>query len=477
VSIGPLPLLILPVLAGVVAYLLRGWRSAPPLLAAGVSLALGLFLILVPAGRPLGIAGQEISLEEPVAILGRALVLAPSDQLAMGLLFVAGAGLFLLAWQFDRGGLFAPLGLGMLGLLGGVFLIRPLIYAALLLQIAAAFAVFPLHVEEGRTARGGLRFLTFYALALPGLMISHWLLDMYAVSPDQAQFLHTATVLIGFSFVLMLGLFPFYAWVPAVGLDGSPLMASFLYTITSGTVWFLLLDYLQIYPWLSQSDQWYRLLAAVGTTTALVGGAFGMTRRGPGALMGYAVMVDTGMAVVALGQGTRLGIGLLVWLLISRGVGAALMAAGLEALRRRGGGAAYPPDGLGRRVPWGTLAVLVGGLSLAGFPFTVGFAAHWALLRVVFSTDAATGLVLLLASAGPLVGLLRLMGGLLQKPRRVPPVEGVEEAEEEPLEPESPLSAVLILLFVLLTLGLGVFPQPLAAVAERLAGFFTFFGP
>jgi formate hydrogenlyase subunit 3/multisubunit Na+/H+ antiporter MnhD subunit len=476
---GPLILLLLPMVASAVAYVLRRWRTVPAWIATGVSLVLGLVLLLLPSDQPLQIGGREILLDQPVNVLGRALVLTPSDRLAMGFLFLTGALLFLLAWRFDRGGLFAPMGLGLLGMFGGVLQVRPLIYAALLLQIAASFSVFPLYAEEDTPARGGLRYLTFFTLALPGLMISHWLLDSYAVIPDQPGLLQAAMVAIGLSFALMLGMTPFHAWVPAVGADGAPLTAAFLYTATSGTVWFLLMDYLQTYPWLTEFAQWHTLLPTVGAATAVVGGLLGTTRRSAGTLMGYAVMVDTGMAVVALGQGTPRGLGIAIGLLFARALGAALIAAGLGELKQRSGGAIELPDGIGREAPWSTLAVFVGGLSLVGFPPTIGFAARWALLSTVFPNQPVIGLVLVLASVGTLAGLLRLVTRLLRRPPSpMADLSAEPEGDEEAAPaPESPINVALLLVFIAATLAFGLFPQWMGTAADQLASFFTFFNP
>lgn len=476
---GPLILLLLPMVASGVAYVLRRWRTVPAWIATGVSLLLGLVLLILPSDQPLQIWGREILLNEPVTVLGRALVLTPSDRLAMGFLFMTGAVLFLLAWRFDRGGLFAPMGLGLLGMFGGILQVRPLIYAALLLQIAASFSVFPLYAEEDTPARGGLRYLTFFTLALPGLMISHWLLDNYALIPDQTGMLQAAMVAIGLSFGLMLGLTPFHAWVPAVGSDGAPLTAAFLYTATSSAVWFLLMDYLQTYPWLTEFAQWRTLLPAVGAATAAVGGLLGTTRRSAGTLMGYAVMVDTGMAVVALGLATPRGLGAAISLLFARALGAALIAAGLEELKERSGGAIELPDGIGREAPWSTLAVFVGGLSLVGFPPTVGFAARWAVLSIVFPDHPLIGLILILSSVGTLAGLLRLMTRLLRRPEPSLAALSVEPAqtEEPPPAPESPINVTLLLIFIVATLAFGLFPQWIGTAAAQVASFFTFFNP
>lgn len=474
---GPILFMTLPILAGALAYLLRRWPAVPPLLSTGVSLGLGLMLVLVPLDRPVSLLGKEVVLGRGLAVLGRTLVLGPSAQAGLAFLFLSGAGLFLLAWQLESEGLFAPLGLALLGLLSGVLLIRPLVYAALLLQIAVALAVLPLQADPRSPARGGVQFLTFFTLALPGLLISHWLLDTYAVTPDQTGLLSTATGLIGFSFALMLGVVPFHPWVPAVGRDGSPLMVSFLFSAISGSVWFLFLDYLRTYPWLSGYPQWFSVLTACGVGTGLMGGLLGMARRGPGALLGHAVLVDTGLLLVALGESTHLGVNLSMAMVFARVWGVALMGAGLAGLRVRSGPVAQGVAGLGHLARWSTAALMVGGLSLAGFPPTLGFVSRWSVYRLLFRTQPLTALVLLLASAGLLVGLLRLLFELLS-PK--PTVLGQEEEEEpsiSPLPGEPFPVVVLLILLITATISLGLFPQGLMAIATRAGGWFTLVGP
>jgi len=475
--VGTIPFLALPVLSAVLAYVLRRWRNVLPFIAVGVPLVLGTALIVIPYGHSVTLLGREVLLDEAAVLFGRELVLGPSARAAMAFLFLAGAGFFLLAWQLEPEGLFIPTGLGLLGLLGGVLVARPLIYAALLLQIAAVLAIFPLHSDPRLPTRGGLRYLTFFTLALPGLLISHWLLDMYALTPDQTGFLYTATALIGFSFVMMLGVVPFHLWVPAVGRDGVPLASAFLFSVLGGAVWFLFLDYLQTYPWLSSSLWWSSALTAIGVATAVVGGLLGMARRGPGRLMGYAVMVDSGMMLVALAQSSRAGLNLGLVIVFSRVFGAALMAAGLTGLRARSGEGDVGMAGLGRRAPWSTLALLVGGLSLAGFPPVVGFVSRWGLYRLLFRARPLTALTLLLASAGLLVGLLRLLYQLLERPPRLVVWEDEEREELPEAVPESSAVVALLLLFILAALALGLFPQWLTTVAARVGTAFTFFGP
>ena len=102
---------------------------------------------------------------EAVTFFGRELALGQADRMAMAFLFFTAAGIFLLAWRFAPGSLLFPMGLGLISLLCGSLLIRPLIYAALLVEIAAALSAFALQGEGRLPTRGGLRYLTFTTMA------------------------------------------------------------------------------------------------------------------------------------------------------------------------------------------------------------------------------------------------------------------------------------------------------------------------
>ncbi|MBN1956264.1 MAG: hypothetical protein JW900_14625 [Anaerolineae bacterium] len=469
---GALVILLIPLLAAVLVYALRRWQNVAALIAISVSLGLGLILILVPVDQPLELFGREVLLGSGTALMGRELVFEAADRAALAFLMLTGAGFFLLSWRLEPQSLLLPVGSALLGLLGGVLLIRPLIYAGLLLQIAAALSLFPLHADPKTPIRGGLRYLTFFTLALPGVMVSHWLLDMYAINPDQTEYLAAAAALIGFSFALLLGVTPFHLWVPAVGRDGTPLASAFLFSAVGGTVWFLLLDYLQVYPGLSESPGWSATFTALGAITVLVGGLLGMTRRGAGTLMGYAIMVDTGLLLLTMSHPSRTSIGIGVMMIFARPWGAAVMAGGMTGLRARSNGA-QAPDGLGLQAPWSTIALGVGALSLIGFPPTIGFVARWGAWRLLFEAEPAIALVLLLASMGPLVGLLRLLHQLLTPPGKTIGLGKQEKDPPPPLPPEPQVVTLLFLLFALGILALGLFPQGLAALAARVASSFA----
>jgi formate hydrogenlyase subunit 3/multisubunit Na+/H+ antiporter MnhD subunit len=474
---GALLLLVLPLaMAGIVYILLRWLSTLAAWLAVGTALALGFAVITLPLDQPVQAwGGRQIAMGEAVTFLGRELVFEQSDRMAMAFLFFASAGLFLLAWRFAPRSLFFPMGLGLLSLLCGTLLIRPLIYAALFLEMAAALSVFALQSEGRAPTRGGLRYLTFTTLALPGVLVTHWLLERYAVTPNETELLSSASILLAISFALLLGAAPFHTWVTAVAGDSLPLAGTFVLTVNNGAVWFLLLDFLETYPWLGSHPIFSPLLSGVGVAMIIVGALLAPAQRRLGTLIGYAALVDSGAALVALGLNSRLGVSLVLLSLSVRPFGLALLAAGLSGLRARvGGGDVMTNDlrGMGWQSPWSTVAVVFGALSIAGLPISAGFVWRWALCRALAPSGLGIALFLLVAGVSVMVGVWSRFSALLMRPR------SPEDRSVVSLRPsEGWLTAAVVIVVSAASVGVGLFPQVIAPLADHLAGTYTYFLP
>jgi NADH-quinone oxidoreductase subunit N len=472
---GPLLLLILPLAMAGIVYILLRWESLSALLAAGTALALGFAVVELPLDQPVRIwGGSQIALGEAVTFFGRELLLEQVDRMAMASLFFTAAGVFLLAWRAAPRSMLFPIGLGLLSLLSGALLIRPLIYAALLVEIAAALSVFALQAEESPFTRGGLRYLSFSTLALPGLLVTHWLLDRYAVTPDDTSLLSASTALLAFSFALWLGVVPFHTWVPAVISDSIPLSGVFILTVGNNAVWFLLLDFLETYPWLSNHPDFGSFFLLAGVAMVGVGGLLTAAQGRLGSLIGYATLVDNGAALIAMGLNSSLGLMLALLSLFIRPFGLVLMSAGLSGLRACNGDddSFSALKGIGWKAPWSTLALIFGGLSVAGLPVSAGFVWRWSLYRALAPTYPGYAVVLILAALGVMAGLWRVLAILME--RSHPPDSG-RVIQSDPSE--SWLTAAVICVAILICVGVGLFPQVLAPWAARLADAYTFLAP
>ena len=475
---GSLLLLLLPLAMAGIVYIVLRWQPLAALLSVGAALALGFAVITLPLDqpvRPFSFRGEDyqIAMGEAVTIFGRELVLEPSDRMAMAFLFFTAAGIFFLAWRTSPRSLIFPIGLGLLSLLSGALLIRPLIYAALLIEIAAALSIFALQAEGEPPTRGGMRYLAFTTLALPGLLVTHWLLDRYTVTPDETQLLSTATALLAFSFALWLGVVPFHTWVPSVAGDSAPLAGIFVLTVGNHAVWFLLLDFLETYPWLSSNPNFGSFVSTAGVAMVVVGGLLAPAQRHLGALLGYAALADSGAALIALGMHSTLGLELALLSLNVRPFGLVLMAAGLSGLWRYNGSddSLNALRGAGWKAPWSTALLLVGGLSTAGFPVSAGFVWRWALYRALALSSPGYALLIMLSGMGVMVGLWRGLAALLDRPR------SPENRSVIPFPSEGWLTAVVVIIVIAGCIGVGLFPQVLAPWSTRMADTYTFFTP
>jgi len=469
---GLLLFLVLPLVIGSVVYVVRRWSMLSALLSIGTTLVLGLVIMLLPLGQTVELWGRQIVMGGTVSFLGRELILEEVDRIAIAFLYLTASGIFLLAWQVSPSGLLFPVGFGMLSLLSGSLLIRPLIYAVLLVEMAIAISVFALQPEGRPPARGVLKYLAFSLLALPGLLVIHWLMDRYALTPDDTRLLDMAAILLAFSFALLMGSVPFYMWVPSMADDSDPLASAFVFSVNHGAIWFLLLAFLETYPRLSSYARFDSIASGAGLAMVSVGGILAASQRHFGRLMGFGALIDSGVALVALGMGSEQGLALALLSLLVRPFGLALMAAGIGGLEARSDQGLSMEDvsGLARRAPWSTFAFVSGAVSTAGLPVSAGFAGRWTLFRAVGSSSFTSVLTMVAAGVGLMFGVGRALSALLSEEREEP------MAEEEDVLGKAlgrPIGGV-VLLVVVASSVVGLTPHLLAQIAARLAELYTF---
>ena len=473
---GPLFLMAVPLAAAGLLQMLRRWTGVMAWLAAGVAGLMAGLVAFAPAEQPISIGPLSVTMGAPLSVLGRVLVIEDVDRLPLIFIGATAAGLFIVAWRLLPHSNFFPSGMIIVALLSGAMMVTQVVYAALLVEMAALVTVFPLHEpihaggEETSVTRkkGGLQYIVYASLALPGLMITQLLLEQYAISPSDQGLLQSATVLLGLSLAILLGAVPFQSWLSSVAMDGSPPVVTFLFTVNIGTVWFLLLAYLESYTWLSQQAAFGSLFTAVGLLMMVIGGALAASQQRLGRIVGYATLVDNGAMFVALGSGHVAGLALTLVMLIARPFALGLMTLGLDGLRRFGAGDDQLPAMAGAAwvAPWRSLAFMVGGVAMAGFPLSLGFSARWGLYRLLVQENLFQAIIALAGIAGIMMGLISAVRVLLIHPDVAPVRVSL---------PEDRVVLLLILVLLLSTLTLGLFPQVVSQVALRAAEAFTFF--
>jgi len=295
-----------------------------------------------------------------------------------------------------------------------------------------------------------------------------------------------ASFLITAGFAILLGIPPFHTWIVTVADEAPPAVAASMLSGYHGILLFLLLDLLQRFEWLTAQPYLTGLWTVGGLLLIGVGGGMALIQRRLGKLMGYAALVDIGGMLLALEIAGPAGLTTALLVLGNRAVSLGAMGMGLSLIRHRAEGDTYEQiQGWGRVVPWATLALGVGGFSLAGFPPFAGFVGRWALLRLLMPEHRTWALLLILAQLGIALGLLRGLTALLTRPssweQSLSPMAAAEgspeEAEAEPSRSQrEPFLVVLFLAAgVLLCLGLGLWPQPHVEAVRRAVEAFAFY--
>ncbi|MFP4344666.1 MAG: proton-conducting transporter membrane subunit [Anaerolineales bacterium] len=479
---GPIPIVVIPLAMAVILQLLRRWTTLVAWLGATAATLVGLGVILLPLDEiwrldRFNIVGVDLG--EPLVLLGRQLVVQPGDRLALAFLFFTTAGLFVIAWRLLPHSNFFPIALATVSLLAAALMVQQVVYAALLVEMAAILTVFPLHeplyapltggAHRRQSASGGLQYMAYVTLALPGLMVTQLLLDLFAIRPNDLGLLRTSATLLSLSFAILFGAVPFQSWLSNVATDGSPPVVTFVFTVNLGAVWFLLLDYLQSYIWLEQQTPFGPLFTALGLLMMVTGGLLAASQRRLGRLVGYATLVDNGAMLLALSTERTEGIALAALMLIARPLSLGLMTLGLQGLRDFGNGSDHHEAvrGAAWHSPWRAAAFWVGGIALAGFPISLNFAARWGLYRLVAADKFFVALLALGGSAGVMFGLVNAFRTLL-----VPVVEGnalkITIAEDR-------VVLILIIALIATVLALGFFPQGASRLALQMAEWYTFF--
>ncbi|MDW8327285.1 MAG: proton-conducting transporter membrane subunit [Anaerolineales bacterium] len=458
---APLLFILLPFAAAVAVYALRHrpWAEA------GTAVGVAAFLALLALFLPLNAAPL---LRDSFSLLGRTFIWQQADRLALGSVYGLSALIFLAAGLWPQGRFFLPAGVAALGLVAAALFVRPFLYAAIFIQLAAALGVFILADERHPLTAGPLRFLIYTSLGVPFVLFAAWLIDASVAAPEDPTLLPRATLLLGGGLALFMAVVPFHSWLPILASYSPPLATTFIVAVVRAPVIFLLLRLIETYPWLRREPAVFTALSGAGALMVVVGALFVFGQQNWGRSVGYALLIEIGATLLAVGLETHAGIVALLALFLMRGLSLLVWGAAVEQLRRvsASGEADFASlRGVGWRYPFAVTAAAMGLLSLMGLPLMAGFPAKWALLRLLAEQNALLALALLAAMTS--VGVV-VMRGLASLTTPASPDEVI-------LPQETLLQIIFYSLSVLAILALGAFPQWLLPwVAASAAAFPSF---
>lgn len=457
-------LVILPLSAAPFVYLFR-WRRAGAMIAVAATFSLAWLALRLPTGVVLNFLGRTIELNR-------------LSQLTLSVLFLATAVLFLIPALLSLAQpekrrtigygknigqdvrIFYPSALVALGLFVAASLSRHLGITAIFVELAAILSVFVIQTERLESTRAALRFLILISLATPLLLLAAQQIDFYQlrgglVSP---QYLEQTALFAGVGFAVWLAVFPFHGWLTSTATESSPPMAAFVLITFPMVAFSTLINLLVDLPWLVNSDYLVEAIVIAGVFTAFIGGLLASVQRGFGELLGHTALYDLGCILALLGLGGQGAVLTVLAALFVRTLALVLIATSLSTLHLGVPGDGFAQlRGIARQMPVATSGLLIGGLTLAGVPFTAGFALHWQLLRLITELDGRWAILILLGGLGVAIGYLRGLRAMLASnpdlERRSGWGRGSSLHFGEPF-----LLLIIIGLLGLISLTLGLFP-------------------
>ncbi len=479
---APLIWIFIPAAMALVVFLGRRLHQTVLFIAALVSLWLGWVAWALPFGEALTIGSFSVKIAESYTLLGRDFVLSEAERPYIALLYLL-ATLWLVGSYFARTSNFFPaFALMAVALLTAALAVEPFLYAALLIESVVLLAV-PLLAEPGqRQRRGVLRFLAFQTFGMPFILFTGWMLAGVEASPGEIELVVRAGVLMAIGFAFLLAIFPFHSWVPMLAEEAPPYAAAFVFFILPAVVSLFGLGFIDRFVWLRESTVFYDLVRTVGVVMVVFGGLWAAFEDHLGRMMGYAVVMETGLSLLAISLGGSQGILLYFWLMLPRALALILWAVALSRLRALVGVNLRfsAVEGVGVNKPLYAVGLLLAQFSLAGVPLLVGFPPRWALWRSLAVEHPWIAATALAGSAGLLIGGMRTLAVLFTAPdlddETLPTMEILDDADIPESRTRQLAAWGLFSGVLLIFLAIGLYPNYLFPLLYRLVGMFEQLG-
>jgi formate hydrogenlyase subunit 3/multisubunit Na+/H+ antiporter MnhD subunit len=447
---------LLPLLAAAAAYFLRRMPTVKIVVAGSICL-LGIIVL----AQPIDATFLGIDIDGRLNLLGRAMQVHEQDRLALLILFACATLLLVTSWHMPQNWNFAPVGMLMLSALSAALMVRPVQYAGLIFVVAGALGALMIQAEQDERAStlGARRYLVSSVLALPAFLGAGYLAQRAASTIDSTASFEPAVVLLLLGAGLVMGALPLFTWVYSAAQDAPPLTTAFLGTVGVGTASFLLLTFIREFDWFRDSEVMLLVLRTSGVLLLLTAAALGWTHQSLGRLMGSALLLDLGCVLLAAAGRTQQGAEAIAFGIMARTLSMGLFGIGAARLRERGGSDDFNAlRGIGAREIWSALAICIGGLSLAGFPATIGFVSAWTSMRVP-GVDVETIVIIVIAGISIAVGTLRALSALFDNVTEVPNIEQAQTRSKR----------WTVSILVVLVLGLGLYPELIIPLVQAAA--------
>jgi NADH-quinone oxidoreductase subunit N len=464
---APMIWLGIPLASALVFLLLVRSERAAALGGGSLALLLCLLAAIVPVDTAFSLLGISFRVDSAMQLLGRRFVLLPADRLLLVLLYGLLALWFYASIASGIAQRVVSLGFAITGLLAASLAVEPFLYGAVLIELAVLAAVPLLSPPSQPAGRGVLRFVIFQTLAMPFILLAGFLLSGVEASPGDLQLVLHAGALLALGFALLLAMFPFYAWIPQLCEEAHPFAVGFVLLLFPTVGMLFGLGFLDHYSFLRESPALGEALVLAGLAMVVTAGVWAAFERHIARLMGYALIMETGMSLIAISLPVQAnGLAIFFLMIIPRAVALLVWSLSLTGIRSIAASLRFADlQGIARRLPVSSVGVTAASLTLAGAVLLASFPSRLALLEQEAAVSLTAAFWMLLGMAGLFVGALRTLTVLVMAP------PGAVRESLESGRRRLAIGAGVAALFIL-----GVFPQWAIPLLNQLSSTFEHLG-
>ena len=384
----PLLIILLSVLISVITTVNRTRPRASAWIGAGGLLLLGLFIWLAPLEEAFNIAGIALKFTNQFNILGRALVLDDTTRGFVGFIYAASAFLLVAGSNANTNRLFTPLAVFMCIILASALMMKPFVYSAILIEIAAMVAVVMLVAPEYPARRTAMRLIFVFTLAMMAILTAGWMLDVVGVTGATPGTARWTTGLLAIGMAVMLAIPPFHYWLSAAADESNPFVVAAFLLLSQTIGLFFLLRFLDTYEWLRTQPEIFSAIRTAGMGMVWFSGIMSLGQRRMARIIMYGMIADLGILLMAVGLGSEGGFALALQMTAARVPGIVLWVASLTYLIRVVGDDLVDRlEGAAHRHIFGAIFMLIGMSASFGFPFSATFPSRWAMLEPMAGVD------------------------------------------------------------------------------------------
>lgn len=444
---SPIIWIIIPLIISIVLWFLRKNRQIAMAISAVSSLLLAALAAFLPIKEAISIGGIAFEISPQMLVLGRRFLIDSGDRYFVVLIFLIAAFWFFGSGVIEVHHLFIPIGMAITALLVAALAVDPFLYSALLVETAVLISVPMLSPPGTDFKKGVLSFVIFQTLALPFMLFSGWALSGIESNPSDERLIAVASALLGLGFAFWLAIFPFNTWMPQLSENTHPYPTGFLMILLPTTYFLLTLKYLDGIAWLRDTTQIYNLLIFIGVLMVVTAGLWAIFQKNLGRLFSYAVIIESGFSMIALGIGGPPGLKAFSMLFLPRIWGLGVWALAMTILAGEGGLDYSNLKGSLYRKPVATGALLLGLFSIAGLPLLAGFPTRQFVMENLAGLFPTAGLLVLAGAGCFFIGGIRLA------------VEMVSGSEHTWVISEERFQVILLAVGCLALFSIGIMPE------------------